>query len=248
MDSKRRHELQSNNLSLILLDLPGEIKEHASQILLVLAIMALVASLIYYRVSSRNNNLVIAQTDLATAREAIGELQNPPAIGDVKGYAAYRHARVADASTALTQALSLSTDRKLAAEALIARGDLNWALANATELPGATTQPALQLDQPRDAYLKESQQAYTTVLDQYTDQKEAGVAARFGLAAIAENRHDWDGATKLYQGLASDQTITAAYRDYAAQRLVGLTELKTPVRIGNATTTTAPATRPAAVG
>jgi hypothetical protein len=115
---------------------------------------------------------------------------------------------------------------------------LNWILANLPDLPGAATQPALKIARDPAELLKAAEDAYQTVLTKYADQQHAAVAAHFGLAAIAENRGNWDVAKKEYEIIASMKNVPQAYLEQARIRLQKLPELEQPVMIA------APATMP----
>jgi hypothetical protein len=65
------------------------------------------------------------------------------------------------------------------------------------------------------------------------------VEARFGLAAVAENRKEWDNASKLYQQILDDPRADSSLKMLAARRKDDLAQIQQPIWIG------VPATMPA---
>ena len=61
------------------------------------------------------------------------------------------------------------------------------------------------------------------------------LAANFGLAAIAEDNHNWDEATKIYNQIKSS-SVEQMYKDLADARLKLLPEIEQPVLVGSLTT------------
>jgi hypothetical protein len=141
-----------------------------------------------------------------------------------------------DASNAIAEAMRLSDDRKIQAEALIAKGDLNWTLANQPTLQGASTQPSLQLGKDPKELTNLAADAYQTVLSNYADLKYAAIAARFGLAAIAENRGEFDAAKSQYEKIKSENPDSGAFIDQADARLRALEIIRQPVILAAPTT------------
>jgi hypothetical protein len=159
------------------------------------------------------------------------------------------------ANEAISTVLNTADDAKVKADAYIARGDLYWQLANFPELPGAATQPILRAPDSNDEYLKRSFDAYTEVLknDQYAKQPDAVISAHFGLAAIAENRRDWDEAKHQLQSIINDANTSPALVKQAKNQLEQqLPQMQTPLYVVQATTqpttqastTTEPTTQP----
>src|SRR5207237_9631498 len=72
---------------------------------------------------------------------------------------------------------------------------------------------------------------YQNVIAKYAQQVQISAAARFGLAAVAEDRRDREQAAKIYTEIASSDTW-AMYKDLAAERLRLLERLKTPLLVG----------------
>ena len=239
MKGRRRHELQENELAKVIKKAPTFWQEFGGRGLLFAVAILAIALLIRYRISSSRAATASAVENLNNARESISQLQNsvrfqlPPLE-----LATQRRTIFSDAGQALEQATNLADDAKLQAEAHLARGDLNWTLANLPELPGAATQPSLKIARDPAELLKAAEDAYQTVLSKYADQQHAAIAAHFGLAAIAENRSQWDAAKKEYEAVATMKNVPQAYLEQARIRLQKLPELQQPVTIA------APATMP----
>jgi hypothetical protein len=138
-------------------------------------------------------------------------------------------------------------DAPIRAEAYAARGDLYWVLANLPELPGATTQPALRMPQTPDHYLKQAEEAYQTIIQRYGDRPVAVATAMFGLAAIAENRGQFDAAKAQYTAISNREDFGPLVRALAFQHLANLPRLSEPVFMGTVTSqpSTLPSTLPA---
>ena len=75
-----------------------------------------------------------------------------------------------------------------------------------------------------DQYLAHAAEAYQQVLsdDAYKQQHDAIVSARFGLAAIDENRHDWASAQKHLQAIVDDADVTGPLHDLATRQIAAL--------------------------
>jgi hypothetical protein len=84
--------------------------------------------------------------------------------------------------------------------------------------------------------LETASEAYRTVIGNYGDQRYAAIAARFGLAAIAENRGDFDAAKQQYDQIALDTKDMPAYQQMASRRLNMLSEIRNKPMFGTPTT------------
>src|SRR6266542_2616244 len=216
MKGKRRHELQENELAKVITKAPTVWQEFGGRSLL-----------IRYRISSNRASAARATEALNNAREQIERVQlsglmnvSPPEL------ASMRKGAYSEATALLEEIPTLSDDKAVVADSLIARGDLNWELANLPELPGAATQPALQLARDPKELLKLAEESYRTVLERHSDQTNAAIAARFGLAAIAEDREQWDQAKSMYEQIASLPNVPQPYLEQARIRLQKLPALR----------------------
>lgn len=244
MKSERRHELQTNSLADSLSHAPQFLREHGSKILLGLIIVLLITMLIYQRSRRSAEELDIGWMSISTARSAIQRIELlPQMVQDPTEVAGARKQFAENASTALAPVMA-SDNRQIAAEAYLLRGDLNWTLANTPVPAVATTQPSAAEPTTED-YLARAQEAFEKVVRVYPEQSSTVQNARFGLAAIAENRRDFETAAKLYREITGDPQSTESYKNLAEMRLAVLEDLKNPIFIAAAPAPTTAATAPA---
>jgi hypothetical protein len=234
MKAERRHELQENSLAKFMDNLPVMARLYADRILLVIVLILLVIVLIRWRTNANAEREVSVANSLATARDNVQRLGMMPAMGPGEQIAAER-SKIIDTVNASIDDISSNasaSDTSLQARALLTRGDLYWTLANLPPLPGAATQPTLRLSRTSDEYLSQSADAYQNVLKNFPSQPDTDLAANFGLAAIAENRHNWDEAAKTYQQI-KDSNVDQMYKDLADARLKLLPEIEKPMLVGD---------------
>src|ERR1700722_5370501 len=204
---------------------------------MVLAV-ALFCILIKYRLDASQERTTKALDDLSVARETVDEIKGLAGVDP-----SVREEQFRDASTLLDSVMSNlgSSDPRVGAETLVARGDLNWSMAT---LALATTQPSAS-GQTANDYTKAAESAWQQVLSAYPQQDFSVCAARMGLAAAAENRSDWDQAGKFYQSILDDTQASPVMQQMAKKLLVTLNTLEQPIIIapGPASTSGGPATR-----
>lgn len=256
MKAERRHELKTNALARGLEGLPQYAQLYGNRALLVvIAILALIL-IVRYRMESNRQATARAREEVEIARREVDRLRDVEfwRLGSPENVADFRNEAAQKANDAIKQAQALSDDPAIRAQAYLVQGDLDWRLANFPELPGATTRPD-QLGLPRlgspsamtrDDYLKQSESAYGEVLRLAPPGDHlAMTTARFSLAAIAENRRDWDGATRFYQEIINDPQASKGLKDFAQQRIKELDDLRQPPLLAQNTTQPAvPATLP----
>jgi hypothetical protein len=211
--------------------------------------------LIRWRMNATAEKQVTVTNDLATARASVQRLGNMSLMGPPEQLATQRSKTIDEINAAIDSIATnaSSSDAALQARALLTRGDLYWTLANMPEIPGASTQPSLRLARTSEEYLAEAEKAYQSVVTNFANQSESVLAANFGLAAIAENRHNWDDARKIYEQIKGSNA-EQMYRDLAEARLKLLPQIQQPVLVGELTTkpagltplVMAPATQPTA--
>jgi tetratricopeptide (TPR) repeat protein len=243
MKAERRHELKQNALDMVISGAPDYGRKYGGMAMLVVLAVLAGYLLIRYRVSAAHEAQRVAGENLAAARTSINQLSQLdlfPIPAPQK--AEFRKRWSDDARSAIDQVSGSSNDPKLLAESLVAKGDLNWALAQLDDSTAASTQPSTQsaFQQPTDrkALLGEAESSYDQVLTQYGDQKDAALAANFGLAAVYENLGDWDKAKRKYQQIIDDSSVAEAYKMQAKIRLEKAADWSQPVLL-------APATQPA---
>jgi len=254
MKAERRHELQQNSLAKFIDNFPVMIRLYADRILLVVVLILLVIVLIRWRMNANAEKAVAVMNDLATARTGVQRLGAMQLMGPPEQLANQRSKTIDEINAAIDSIATNapSSDTAIQARALLTRGDLFWTLANLPDLPGAATQPSLKLARSKDEYLAQAQDAYQNVLKNFPSQADADLGANFGLAAIAENKHNWDEAARIYEQIKSSNA-DQMYKDLADARLKLLPEIEEPVLVGELTTkpsdmgplVMAPATQPA---
>ncbi|MDB5295247.1 MAG: hypothetical protein JWO31_1230 [Phycisphaerales bacterium] len=153
---------------------------------------------------------------------------------------------------AVTDALKNSTDPARQAEATLLRADANlhWAvLASLGDVPEAATRPALGVGDKPDVYLDRAKQGYDGLIAQAANIPPRVVAsARFGLAAVNENRGNFADARALYEAVRKDGPDETT-KALAGARLALMARLNTNPLIGpTRSPTTGPATGPAVTG
>ena len=245
MKAERRHELQENTLAGVLNNFPLYLSIYGGRILLVVSAVVLAFVLLNYRSRAKLQQSENARTSLATVRDTIGQLGQLNGGFGASGQVAQQRAfLLTQATSSLEIATGNADSDTIKAETEIARGDLNWVLANLTDLPGAATQPALALPEKRDELLAKSESAYETVLAQYPSIKLSQVSALLGLGAIAENRGKFDLAQQRYEAITNGK-FGGAHTLLASQRLAMLPMISKPRKFVPATMpTTMPATQP----
>jgi hypothetical protein len=238
MKSDRRHTVKFNQTEEDTSDFADWLKEYWPRIAMGVVLVVLIGILIYQRISAARDRSSAAGGNLAMARYNIQQLEafNPMRAADQEQAATLREQYADTARDALAAAQKNSSDSLILSEAEVARGDLNWTLANLPALPGATTRPALRPPQTEDEYLKQAGEAYYALLQKYPNEWMAAVSAHFGLAAIAENQGNWDAARKEYSAVSQKKNIPQTFRDQADARIDDLEKLQEPVVLGHPAT------------
>jgi cell division protein FtsL len=228
MKSKRRHELKQNALAQGLNRVP--LFFHRFGAILVIVILVLVAGAITYMVHRNQaadqleivlQNMDIIQSDLENLRTADSQSSDPSALEET----ATRRWSLDKVDYVLAHAPA--DQPQLKSQALVYRGDLNFAVANLPLLRGARNDSTLRPDVPIDQLQQNAQNAYEQVLQQYPNDILATTAAHMGLAAIAEDRAaasdndsvDWETARQQYQAVIDSnapreyKALAQAYQD-----------------------------------
>lgn len=244
MKAERRHELQSNTLAGFLENLPYHLKVHGNKLLTGVIIILLIVAFVRWRNANKIRQEQTIASSLSIARQSIQaltmlNLQRPDNAAQI---AQNRANLVTDANNAIDTVAGENANDTVKAEALLAKGDLYWQLANMPELPGAATQPSLKYPKTREELLADAERYYGNVISTYPNAKMAKVAALFGLAAVAENKRDFPAAADKYNAILKEDTLPM-YKDLANSRLKALDEVKQPLFLGtlHAEATTQPA-------
>ena len=240
MKSERRHELKTNTLAEALAKLPNTGRRRVTTSVTIALVGIAIFSLVRYRLDANAKRVAQANDDLAVAREEINEIKTMTMqpVDPSQPEEQYK-----DVTARLNNVLSTAggSNPKLAAEALLARGDVNW---NMAQLAMSTTQPSAYR-QPAADLLKSAASAYQQVVDGYPAQYFSVATARFGLAAIAEDQQDWEGERKQYQAITDEKRLDDMTQTLAKGLLATVDQLQTPPLI--AAPATQPATEPASL-
>lgn len=252
MESERRHELETNSLAVWLYQLPDRLRRHANKILLGVALVAVLLLAWQYRSRAVAERQQLVRENLSSAWNGIRQL-SMLAIRDLDGeqFVNLRDSIEREALNGLDQVLveSSSSERRLLASALLAKGQLYWELSRLPPPPGASTRPTL-LNTGRSAEenLQLAEDAFQRVLTEFADEYDPKINAEFSLAAIEESRRQFDAARARYRRVIDDGTTLAFHRDLARARLAMLAEVESPLFLGPPTTrpseTPVPATTP----
>jgi hypothetical protein len=244
MKSERRHELQQNSLMQWLHDLPEWARQNSQKIALVVIFISLLVIWLKYRSNSAVDRLNEARLNLTEAMVSLRQLQALAVVSPEMSDAASQQRELwyTDGLHHCDDAMDEAGDNDAAihAQALITKGDLNFALADMPDIPGAATRPSLRPDLSKFELLSNAQAAYSKVLSDNADNEYAATAARLGLAAVAEDLagagtnpdpSQWDVAKQQYQAVMDDPNSSQAYKDYASNRLEMLSTLQQPPAI-----------------
>jgi len=238
MKAQRRHDLQTNSLAKILSDLPAFFRQHGAKVFLGIVIIGLAVILIRQRMNLAEQEVSAGWSDITSARVVLENLAQPPRYG-IDEY--NRRREGIDQATRYIRTATRADDRALAAKGLVVQGDMNWVLANLPAIPGAATQPALTKGEPTASeYLTRAKDSYNQVLRGFSQFPLAVADARFGLAACAENEHDWDKAAEHYKAILNDASLAATFKPLVEYRLKAMEQVKAPLYFA-----TLPATQPA---
>jgi tetratricopeptide (TPR) repeat protein len=236
MKAERRHELQENTLAHVLQNFPLYLSIYSGRILTVLLILSLGFFLLRYRANVKREQFQSIRENLATAREYPETIARfAPGFAPPAQLAQQRSQTLAEADAVLDAVQSGADSDTLRAEAHVARGDVYWAAANLGELPGAATQPALALPQPREQLLAKAEAEYQTVVSNYSREVLSRVAAQFGLAAIAENRGKFEDAERIYTQIADASDTPSTYAEMAKMRKSMIPTIRVPRQVAIAT-------------
>ncbi len=218
-------------------------EKYGSRLLLGLTVIALLYALIQYRRGATLRATETASENLSLARQQLDRFRN-------RGPWAAPEQTIQEAASlegaivpVLESVAGDAEQSKLLGQAMVARGDLYWMLANLPDYPPAATQPSLQLPKTKVEYLTSAESAYKRAATQTQDPLSATVA-KFGLAAVAENRGQWDEAKKTYDAITADDKTLESFKNMAKFRGEQLELLRNPLFISPATQPVALSTQP----
>ena len=254
MKAQRRHELKQNSLIATLQQLPTTIKQYQSQIALVVVVIALAVVVIRYKINSAAERLAEAQASLGIAGDDLSRLRQtvPNPRDDSKAIMQEREMLYSEGIKEADDALEKAplSKESLRAQTLLTKGDLNFEVANAPELPGAATEPSLRPSESDQQLLDDAYEAYSQVVQNYPSQTSDVTQARFGLGAVAEDRAvlnggsdpaQWAAAKQQFQAVL-DSDAPAGFKNLAGQQMQLLPQLQRPLM----TELSAPSSQPSA--
>jgi hypothetical protein len=236
MKSERRHVLQENSLIRGARNLPEFWRESGSKLMLVVIAILLVVVLVRYWVSSRNDEATRLASDLSLAQMTLTQWRDTPV--DVvsrspEQFDNWRKEMRSQLEKYVSDVLETSKNAAQQAEAKVIRADFNWQTAHFGDPPAATTQPLHQMKETPAELLASAEKDYNDVLAQQASLPSKLVArARFGLAAIAEDRGDWPAARTQYDAIVNDPAVATTLKNLARQRLQVLPEIEKPFVLG----------------
>lgn len=239
--TKKAADLKELDLATGIDRVPELWNRHGNTVLIGITILALGYALWTFRHNTTLQAKQASEQNLASARELMGLLRSDVLNLSPEAYSNLRRQVLTEGSTALSDVLAKTDDDSARLQALLLRGDLYYAVGMLPDPAAATTRPTLKLAQEPESLFRTAQESYQEVLTRYTDHPTEAAAARLGLAAVAENRSDFDGARGFYETVANDAKAASNYRETAKQRLTLLPSLARPVRIR---ISTAPTTAP----
>lgn len=250
MKSEHRHELETNSLAASLATLPETLKTHSNKILTVLAIVLLVVAGIRYKRSQDAAAADAVRQSLASAWSALERVQSigsmPFPIPDAQKQTMLDAAET-DVKAAAQNVIDTAdaSDHAQLASAYQALGQLYWTLSIYS--PIATTGPSTQPTTRPTNYLDMSRDAYQKIVTSYAEQTQPLISARFGLAAIAEEKRDWKTAREEYQKVIESEHALATDKSLAEDRVAGLDKLQNPLLLIPASQPVMPETMPTAL-
>src|SRR5688572_23651659 len=137
MKAERRHELKTNTLAHGLENLPELGRRYGTKILLAIIAVLLIIWFVRNQARSARDSREAAAETFASAVQSINGLDNLHRFIDTRAAAEQRKKIQEETGKAIQQVLDQSKDEALRADALLARGDLNWKLATLPALRGA---------------------------------------------------------------------------------------------------------------
>ena len=225
MKAERRHELKQNTLARGLETLPEVSRRHGNKVMFGVLIVLAAVLLIRWRITASRGEAELAAYSLNNGRDLIQRLDDAAARVPPGQLVKFAGDVAKGVEQSVTQVLESSSDPRVVAEARLLQGDLNWKLANLPTIPGATTRPELALPKSDEQLLNAAADAYQAVLAG-SPPVDSAVSARLGLAAVNENRRQWDKAKEQYQKVVDDLTAPKPLKDLAAQALTRLETLR----------------------
>jgi tetratricopeptide (TPR) repeat protein len=225
--------------------LPNLFKKHLDRILIFVLILAAASMVWRFRSNAQQQEAfniaqssAIAWETLLTAREQVLTM---PARTEDEFKRQVEIYDFVEANVATVVEGSQSTDSQKAS-ALLARGELNWLMANLVRGAVPSTQPSASKLLTEAAYLDAAEKSYRDILGPYASEIEPAFRALFGLAAVLENRGKFDEAKATYEKIVNHAQAPANFKEIASARIGLLPELN--IKFLSPTPATRPSTQP----
>jgi len=232
MKAERRHELKTNALARGLEEFPDYWREYGSKALLVVLVAAVAFLSVRYWNDKKARDAQTVTNSMQSIHSGLDQLRTLPMFlqngAGAQPIAEQRQKIAQTVDSSISTVLNTAKEPKILANAFLARGDLNWQLANFPDVPGSDTLPATLQIQNHDSLLEQARASYEKVLEPaYSGSPTDVFYARVGLAAIAENQGQWDKAKAQYQAITDAADMPAAFKEYAGERIAQLPQLQT---------------------
>jgi hypothetical protein len=230
MKAERRHALQQNDLAAKIIQLPDYGKIWVRRGIVALVVIVVLATIILLRFNDSGTKRAESEDALAQAMATSQNLhmqmpgQASPTL-DPQFYHSVE-ALFLQAQDALGVVEQKSKDPAMLSQAAVVRGDINLYMVTLPRA-AATTQPSVEVRPTTQEALTDANTAYNKVIDQYSDQRSSVLAARFGLATLAEDQGNWQAARQQYQAIADDSNAPEVYHLQAKARIAAMSKLET---------------------
>jgi hypothetical protein len=245
MKAERRHALKENDLVKLveggpkIMQLPDLRRKFISRAAVVIAVICVIFLFVRMRITTAENALRSAQDHLSRASQHVTAMRTASPGGTTPltdQFIEFMQKTAEQANAEIDRVGSETGNARLLAQAGVLRGDMNFIMASLPVLPVSTTstsRPAID----REMHLSLAASAYQDVVDKYADQPINAISAHFGLAAIMENRGNFDDARKQYESILMNGEASPMFKRMAEGHIAQLPQLQLPVLLPKAETT-----------
>ena len=190
--------------------LAGLWAKHGNKVLIALTVALLVFWAVRYRQKQEVERQNVARDNLAGAWVALDQLRlfaSQPRSPEIDQQVSTAESQINQ--TVQTVLDDPKVDGKQAAWAWLARGEVFWTLAQRPKSISPTTAPtSAPASQPATEPLALARNAYEQVINNFPSDPTALTIARFGLAAVAEDKRDFATAREQYKKLIETPNFT----------------------------------------
>ena len=197
--------------------LAGLWARHGNKVLIALTAALLIFWAVRYRQRQDVERQNAARDNLAGAWVALSQLR----VFAEQPRSAEGDRQVSLAETQINQAVQTvlddtKVDATQAAWAWLARGELYWTLAHRPEATPTTAPSSAPASQPANDPIGLARNAYEQVVNHFPSDPTSLTIARYGLAAVAEEKGDINTAREQYKKLIETPNFTDAKAEGAA--------------------------------